>query len=149
MCSEVLDCAKTSAVGATGSSWQLAIPLFGGGELLREDVDREYGWCHQTVVATPSLENRATPLILAAWAWATWTHNEPPNAGASWPPARREGLTASASHACPSFTASPVLGTPSSETAIQDASAVSCDWRRLGNALHLQRNVTQAGPFIA
>ena len=97
----------------------------------------------------PSLENRATPLILAAWAWATWTHNEPPNAEASWPPARREGLTASASHACPSFTASPVLGTPSSETAIQDASAVSCDWRRLGNALHLQRNVTQAGPFIA
>ena len=30
---------------------------------------------------------------------------------------------------------SPVFGTPSSETAIQVASAVSWDWSRLGNAL--------------
>ncbi len=65
--------------GATCRSCAICSTLFGGGDLLREDVDREYGWCHQTVVATPSLENRATPLILAAWAWATWAHNEPPN----------------------------------------------------------------------
>ena len=43
-----------------------------GGDLLREDVDREYPWCHQNVGATPTLKNRATALILAARVWATW-----------------------------------------------------------------------------
>ncbi len=38
---------------------------------MREDVDREFRWCHQNGGATPSLENGATPLILPASGWAS------------------------------------------------------------------------------